>query len=67
MRDNTAQGLTLETTKAWKGRNCLKTCLNGGSEKSIGIYGKSKCQWSCCLIDLEPRLGRYGRLKLQEP
>ena len=37
------------------GRNLVNTCPNGASEESIGIYAKSRCQWSGRLPDLEPK------------
>ena len=46
VRDNTAQGVTPGSPEAWEGRNSVKTCSNGASEESIGIYAKSTCQWS---------------------
>ena len=55
MRDSTAQGVMPGNPEAWEGRNLVNTCSNGASEESIGIYAKSKCQWSDCLIHLEPR------------
>ena len=67
MRDNTAQEVTFRSPEAWEGRNSMNTCPNGASEESIGIYAKNKCQWNGCLIHLEPRPQRYGRLKLQGP
>ena len=65
VRDNRAQGVTPRSPKAWEGRNQVNTYSNGASEKSIGIYAKSRCQWSGQLIHLEPNLQRYGRLKPQ--
>ena len=66
-RESIAQGVMLGSPEAWKGRNSVNTCLNGASEVSISIYKKSRCQWSGCLIDLEPEPQRYGHLKLQRP
>ena len=54
VRDITAQGVTPGSPKAWEGRNSVITCLNGASEASVGIYTENRCQWSGCLIDLEP-------------
>ena len=48
VRDNTAQGLTLESPEAWEGCNSVKTCLNGTSQESIGIYAENRCQWNGC-------------------
>ena len=53
--------------EAWEGRNSVNTYSNGASEESIGIYAKSRCQRSGCLIDLEPEPQRYGRLKPSSP
>ena len=63
MRDSTPQGVTLGSSDSLEGHNSLNTCLNGVSEESIGIYAKSRCQWSGRLIDLELGLRSYGRLK----
>ena len=65
--DSTAQGVTPGSPKALEGRNLVNTCLNGASEESIGIYAKSRCQWSDFLIHLEPKPRGYGRLKPQGP
>ena len=54
VRDSTAQGVTPGSLEAWEERNSVNTCLNGASEESIGIYTKSRCQWSGRLIHLEP-------------
>ena len=54
MRDNTPQGVMPGSPDSLEGRNSVKTCLNGASEESIGIYAKSRCQWSGRAIDLEP-------------
>ena len=67
VRDNIAQRVTPGSPKAWEGPNSMNTCPNGASEESIGIYAKNRCQWSGCLIDLEPELQNYGRLKPQGP
>ena len=67
MKDNTAQGVTPGSLKAWEGRNSVNTCMNGASEESIGIYAKNRCQWSGRLVDLEPEPQSYGHLKLQGP
>ena len=44
----------LESPDSLEGRNSVNTCSIGASEESIGIYSKSKCQWSGCSTDLEP-------------
>ena len=67
VRDNTVQVVTPKSPEAWEGYNSMNTCLNGASKESIGIYAKNKCQWSGCLIDLEPKPQKYGHLKLQGP
>ena len=67
MKDSIAQGVTPRNSEAWEGHNSMNTCPNGASGESIDIYAKSRCQWSGFSIDLEPRLQRYGRLKLQGP
>ena len=54
VRDNTIQRVTLGSPEAWEGCNLVNTCLNEASEESIGIYEKSRCQWSGCLIHLGP-------------
>ena len=65
--DSTAQGVMPRSSAAWEGRNSMNTCSNMTSEESIGIYAKSKCQWSGRLIDLESEPQRYGHLKPQGP
>ena len=67
VRDNIAQGVMPGSPKAWEGHNSVSFCPIGASEESIGIYAKSRCQWSSCLIDLESRPQRYGHLKLRGP
>ena len=67
VRDNTTHRVMPRSPEAWEGHNSVSTCSNGASEESIGIYAKIKGQWSGCLIDLEPKSQRYGRLKLQGP
>ena len=67
VRDSTAQGVTSRSLEAWEGRNSVNTCSNGASEESISIYVKIRCQWSGCLIHLEPGPRRYGGLKLHGP
>ena len=57
VRDNTA--LTPGSREAWEGRNLVNTCSNGASEESIGIYAKSRCQWSGRSMDLELELQRF--------
>ena len=46
VRDNTVQGLTLESLESLEGRNLVNTCPNGASEESISMYAKSRCQWT---------------------
>ena len=41
-----------KSLEAWEERNPMNTCSNGANEESIGIYAKSRCQWSGRLIDL---------------
>ena len=65
MRDNTPQGVIPRSPEAWEGHNLGNIDPNGASEESIGIYAKSRCQWSGCSTDLEPALRSYGRLKPQ--
>ena len=65
--DNTPQGVTPESPNSLEGRNSVNTCPPKAKEESIGIYAKSRCQWSGHLIDLEPGPRRYGRLKPQGP
>ena len=67
MRDNTTQEVMPGSCKAWEGRNLVNTRSNGASEESIGIYAKSGYQWSGCLIDVQPKSQRYGRLKQYGP
>ena len=50
-----------------KGRNLVNTSPNGASKESIGIYAKSRCQWSGSSIKIELGPGRYGRLNPKEP
>ena len=59
VRDNIAQGVTPESPEAWEGRNSVNTSPNGASEESIGIYIKSKCQWSGHLINSKSEPQRY--------
>ena len=61
------QGVTPGSPDSLEGRNSVDTCSNGASEEPIGIYAKSRCQWSGRLIELEPRPQSYGRLKAQGP
>ena len=65
--DSTPQGVTPESTYSLVGRNSANPCSNGASEEPIGIYAKSRCQWTGCLTDLEPGPQSYGRLKPQGP
>ena len=67
MRDSTPQGVTPGSPDSLEGRNSVSTCSNGASEESIGIYAKSRCQWSGRSIKKELEQGRYGRLKPQGP
>ena len=39
--------------KSLEGRNLVNICLNGASEESIGIYAKSRCQWTSRSIKIE--------------
>ena len=64
VRDNTPQRVTLGSPDSLEGHNSRNTFPNGASEESIG---KNTCQWSDCLIDLEPGLQSYGRLQPQRP
>ena len=50
VRDNTVQGVMPRSPESLEGRNLVDTCPNGASEESIGIYAKSRCKWSGCLI-----------------
>ena len=50
-----------------EGRNSVTTCSNGASKESIGIYAKSRCQWSGRSTNLKPAPQSYGRLKPQGP
>ena len=67
VRDSTPQGVTPGSPDSLKGRNSVSTCSNGASEESIGIYAKSRCQWSGRSIKKELGQGRYGRLNPQGP
>ena len=67
VRDSTPQGVTPRSLDSLEGRNSVNTCSNGASDKPIGIYAKSRCQWSGRLTDLEPGPQSYGRLKPQGP
>ena len=67
VRDSTPQGVTPRSPDSLEGRNSVNYCSNGASEESISIYAKSRCQWSGCLTDSEPRPQSYGRLKPQGP
>ena len=62
VRDSTVHGVTPGSPKSLEGHNLVNTCPNGASEESIGIYSKSRCQWSGQLIKKKLELGRYGRL-----
>ena len=67
MRDSTPQGVTPGNPNSLEGRNSVNTCSNGASEESIGIYAKSRYQWSGRSTDLEPGPQSYDRLKPQGP
>ena len=67
MRDSTPEGVTPRSPNSLEGRNSVNTCLNEASEESIGIYAKSRYQWSGCSIRLEPKPQSYGHLKPQGP
>ena len=67
VRDSTPQEVTPGSPDSLEGRNSVDTCSNGASEESIGIYAKSRCQWSGRSIELEPGPQYYGRLKPQGP
>ena len=54
VRDNTPQGVTPKSSNSLEGRNSVNTYSNGASEESIGIYAKSRCQWSGFSMNLEP-------------
>ena len=63
VRDSTPQGVTPGSPDSLEGRNSMTTSSNGASEESIGIYAKSRCQWSSRPIELEPEPQSYGRSK----
>ena len=65
--DSTPQGVMPGSPDSLEGRNSVTTCSNGASEESIGIYAKSRCQWSGRSTDLKPGPQSYGRLKPQGP
>ena len=67
VRDSTPEGVTPGGPDSLEGRNSVDTSSNRASEESIGIYAKSRCQWTGRLIVLEPGPQSYGRLKLQGP
>ena len=67
VRDSAPQGVTPGSPDFLEGRISVNTCSNGASEESIGIYTKSKCQWSGRSIELELGPQSYGRLKPQGP
>ena len=67
VRDSTPQGVTPGSPDSLEGRNSVNNCSNGASEESIGIYEKSKCQWSGRSTDSEPKKQSYGCLKPQGP
>ena len=67
VRDSTPQGVTPGSPDSLEGRNSVNTCSNGASKESIGIYAKSRCQWSGRSTDLKTGSQSYGRLKPQGP
>ena len=67
VRDSTPQGVTPGSPDSLEGRKSVNNCSNGASEESIGIYKKSRCQWSGRSTDSEPGPQSYGHLKLQGP
>ena len=67
VRDRTPQRVMPGSPDSLEGRNSVSTCSNGANEESIGIYAKSRYQWSGRLMDLDPRPQRYGRLKPHGP
>ena len=67
VRDNIVQGMMPRSPESLEGRNSMNICPNGASEESIGIYVKSRCQWSGCSIKNELKPGRYGRLNPPGP
>ena len=67
VRDSTPQGVTPGSPDSLEGRNSVNTCSTGASEESIGIYTKSRCQWSSRSTALKPGPQSYGRLKPQGP
>ena len=50
VRHNTVLRVMPGSPESLEGRNSASTCPNGTSEESIGIYSKSRCQWSGRLI-----------------
>ena len=67
VKDTTVQGVMPKSPESLEGHNSINTCPNGASEEFIGIYAKSRCLWTSCLIKAELELGRYGRLNPQRP
>ena len=67
VRNITVQGVTPRSPKSLEGRNLVNNCPNGASEEFIGIYAKSKCQWSSHLIKIKLAQGKYGHLNLHGP
>ena len=67
VRDSTPQGVMPGSPDSLEGHNSANTCSNGANEEPIGIYAKSRCQWSGRSTDLEPKPQSYGRLKPQGP
>ena len=67
VRDSTPQGVMPGSPDSLEGRNSVSTCSNGASEESIGIYAKSRCQWSGRSIKTKLGRGRYGHLNPKGP
>ena len=58
VRDSTVQGVMPESLESLGGRNLVNICQNGARKESVGIYTKSRCQWSSCLIKTKLGQGR---------
>ena len=67
VKDTIVQRVMPGSPKSLKGHNSITTCWNEASEVSIGIYAKSRCQRSGCLIKKKLGPGRYGYLNPQGP
>ena len=67
MRDSRIQGEMLESPKSLEEHNSLNTRLNLASEESIGIYAKSRCQWTSCLIKKSLDKGDMAVVNLHGP